>query len=121
MASNNTKADSGAIYGVTYDVTIDGFAYTLKTIDHQKNVSGIEIKDSTGRYKGGAWVIDRERCQVEIDAITGTDAPSQLVRFTAAFHGFASKAWIVQSLSLKSGNEQGRTYSAEIAEYLAAS
>jgi hypothetical protein len=119
MASNTTKADSGAIYGSTYDVTIDGAAYVLKTVDHQKNVSGITIKDSSGLFKGGAYVVEQEVLQVEIDAITGTAVPSQLVPFALAIHGFSSKNWMIHNLSIKSGNEQGRTYSAEIKEYKA--
>lgn len=121
MASNTTKSDSGAIYGQTYDVTIDGFAYTLKTVDHAKNVSGIVIKGNTGLFKGGAYVVDQEIVQVEIDAITGIDAPSQLIVFAQAFHGFASKYWMVGNLSIKSGNEAGRTYSAELKQSFASS
>jgi hypothetical protein len=120
MASNTTKSDNGAIYGSTYEVTIDGYAYVFKTIDHQKNVSGIVIKDSSGLFKGGAYVVDQEVCAVEIDAISGTPAPSQLVPFAQAFHGFSSLNWMVHNLSIKSGNEQGRTYSAEIKQYKAA-
>jgi hypothetical protein len=120
MSSNTTKSDSGAIYGQSYDITIDGFAYVCKTVDHAKNVSGMTIKDSSGLFKGGAYVVDQEIVQVEIDAITGTDAPSQLVPFAQAFHGFASKNWLVGNLSIKSGNEQGRTYSAELKQYKAA-
>lgn len=116
MSSNTYKSDNGAIYGQTYDATIDGYAYTLKTVDHAKNVSGIEIKGSTGLFNGGAYVVGQETLQVEIDAITGTPAPSQLVVFSLAIHGFASKYWMVHNLSIKSGNEQGRTYSAEIKE-----
>lgn len=121
MASNTYKTDSGAIYGQSYDVTIDGLAYVCKTVDHAKNVSGIVIKDSTGLFKGGAYVVQQEIIQVEIDAIAGTAAPSQLVPFAASFHGFASKYWMVHNLSIKSGNEQGRTYSAELKENKATS
>ena len=119
MASNTTKADSGAIYGSTYDITIDGVAYVCKTVDHAKNVSGMIIKDSSGLFKGGAYVAEQEVVNVEIDAITGSAAPSQLYPFAQAFHGFSSKNWLVCNLSIKSGNEQGRTYSAELKEYKA--
>lgn len=121
MASNTTKSDSGAIYGATYDVTIDGYAYVLKTVSHALPVDGIEIKDSSGRFKGGAYVAGRETQSVEIDAITGTPAPSQLVVFSLAIHGFSSKYWMVHSLTIKSGNEEGRTYSAEIKQNIASS
>ncbi len=120
MASNTSKADSGAIYGESYDITVDGYAYVCKTVDHAKNVSGITIKDSSGLFKGGAYKVEQEMVQVEIDAITGTPPPSQLVPFAQDFHGYGSKNWMVHNLSLKSGNEQGRTYSAELKEYKAA-
>ena len=121
MASNTTKADTGAIYGASYSVTIDGVLYVLKTVDHALNVSGMIIKDNVGLFKGGAYVVEQEVVQVEIDAITGAAAPSQLVVFAQAFHGFASKYWMVHNLSIKSGNEQGRTYSAELKQSIASS
>lgn len=120
MASNTYKADAGAVFGQSYDITVDGYAYVCKTVDHAKNVSGITIKDSTGLFKGGAYVVEQEVVQVEIDAITGTPAPSQLYPFAQAFHGFASKNWMIHNLSIKSGNEQGRTYSAELKQYASA-
>jgi len=120
MASNTYKSDNGAIYGQSYVITVDGFAYVLKTIDHAKNVSGIVIKDETGLFKGGAYVVDQETCAVEIDAIAGTQAPAQLFPFAQAFHGFSSLNWMIHNLSIKSGNEAGRTYSAEIKQYKAA-
>ena len=121
MASNTYKADNGAVYGQSYSVTIDGVVYVLKTVDHSKNVSGITIKDNAGIFKGGAYVAQQETVQVEIDAIAGTAAPSQLVVFSCAFHGFSSKYWMVHNLSIKSGNEAGLTYSAEIKESYSAS
>ena len=121
MASNTTKTDSGAIYGATYDVTIDGFAYVLKSVSHTLPVDGVEIKDSSGRFKGGAYVAGRETISVEIDAITGTPPPSQLIVFSLAIHGYTSKYWMVHGLTLKSGNSEGRTYSAEIKQNIASS
>lgn len=121
MSTNPTKSDSGAIYGQTYDVTIDGYAYTLKTVDHALNVSGIQIKGATGLFKGGAYVVEQERVSIEIDAISGIPAPSQLVVFAQAFHGFTSKYWMLGNLSIKSGNEAGRTYSGELMQSFASS
>lgn len=121
MASNSYKSDSGAVYGQSYDVVIDGLTYVLKTVDHSLNISGITLKDNAGLFKGGAYVAQQETLQVEIDAISGTASPSQLVVFSKAFHGFASKYWMVHNLSIKSGNEAGRTYSAELKASIAAS
>ena len=121
MATNSTKSDSGGIYGQTYDVTIDGYAYTLKTLDHALPTSGMEIKTAVGLYRGGGDVVDRETLSAEIDAISGTPAPSQLVVFAQAFHGFTSKYWKVHSMSIKSGNESGRTYSVECKQSIASS
>lgn len=117
MATADTLSDSGSIFGATYDVTIDGYVYTLKTADHSLPVSGGQIMDSSGKFKGGAYVRGQERLSVEIDAITGTPAPSQLVAFAQAFHGYSSKYWIVGSLQIKSGNAVSRTYSGELLEY----
>lgn len=120
MPSSNTRSDSGAIFGATYDVTIDGAAYTLKTVDQSIPVNGEQIFTAAGLFKGGGYVLGQERLQVEIDAITGVAAPSQLVPFALSIHGFASKNWIVGNLNIRSGNAQLRTYSAEIMEYKAA-
>jgi hypothetical protein len=120
MASSNTRSDSGAVFGATYDVTVDGYTYTLKTVDQSLPVNGEQILDATGLFKGGGYVRGQERLQVEIDAITGTPAPSQLVPFALAIHGFTSKNWIIGTLNIRSGNAQLRTYSAEIMEYKAA-
>ncbi len=121
MATNPTKSDTGAIYGATYSTTIDGVLYVLKTVDHAKNVSGMIIKGNTGLFIGGGYVVEQEVINVEIDAISGLAAPSQLVVFSQAFHGFSSLYWMVHNLSIKSGNEQGRTYSAELKQSIASS
>lgn len=121
MSSNAYKSDSGAIFGQSYDVTIDGYAYVLKSLSHSLPTEGIEIKTSAGAYKGGADVAGRETMSVEIDAISGTPAPSQLVVFSLAVHGYASKYWKVHGLTIKSGNSEGRTYSAEIKQSIASS
>lgn len=114
MASNTTKSDTGAIYGATYSAIIDGVLYVLKTVDHALNVSGFTITDKNGQFSGGVYVVEPEVVQVEIDAIAGIDPPSRFVVFEKAFHGFASKYWMVHNLVIKSGNEMGRTYLAEL-------
>jgi hypothetical protein len=121
MASNTYKSDSGAVFGQSYDFTLDGYSYVMKTVSHSLPTSGIEIKDSSGRFKGGADVADRETMSVEIDAVTGTPPPSQLVVFSLAIHGFTSKYWKIHGLTLKSGNSEGRTYSAEVKQSIASS
>ena len=114
MASNTTKSDKGAIYGATYSAIIDGVLFVLKTVDHALNVSGFTITDKNGQFAGGVYVVEPEVVQVEIDAIAGIDPPSQFVPFEKAFHGFASKYWMVHNLVIKSGNEHGRTYLADL-------
>lgn len=112
-------SDSGAIYAQTYDITINGYAYTLKTVDHSLPVNGEAIADSTGLFKGAGYVRGQETLSCEIDAISGISAPTQLYPFAQAFHGYASKNWVVASLQIKSSNAGTRTYSAELKEYKA--
>lgn len=111
-----TLTDGGPIYGSTYDVTIDGYAYTLRTADHSLPVAGDEIRDSSGKFKGHASIVQRQQVSVEIDAITGTPAPSQLVPFSQAFHGYAAKWWAVHDLTIKSSQTSLRTYTAVLKE-----
>lgn len=115
----DTLSDNGTIYGSTYDVTINGYSYVFKTADHSLPVNGDTIRDSSGKFKGGAYVRGQETIAVEIDAITGTPAPAQLVPFAQAFHGYSSKYWVVGNMQIKSGNAQLRTYSAEVKEHKA--
>jgi hypothetical protein len=119
MATANTLSDSGPIFGTTYAVTIDGYSYTLQTVDHDLPVTGEQTRDSSGLFNGGAYTRQQERLSCEINAVAGTPAPSQLVPFAAAFHGFASKNWLVGTLKIKSGTQALRTYTAELLEYKA--
>lgn len=108
-------SDNGPIIG-TYDVTIDGYAYTLETLDHDLPVTGEAVRSSSGAFNGGAYVRDQERASVKIFAVTGTPAPSQLVRFTAALHGYASKYWAVTNLKIASSTAGLRAYTADIVQ-----
>lgn len=115
----DTLSDNGRIFGQTYDVTINGYAYTLKTLDHALPVNGEQTMDSSGLFNGGGYTRGQERISVEIDAVTGTPAPAQLVPFAATLHGFSSKRWIVGSLQIRSSQTGLRTYSAELLQYYA--
>jgi hypothetical protein len=119
MASATTLSDGGFLTG-TYDVTIDGYAYTLGTVDHDLPISQADAFTSTGVPKGGAFVRGKEKISVKIDAVTGTPAPSQLVKFQQAFHGFSAKWWVVTNLKIASANTgaQIRTYTAELVEHV---
>ena len=101
-------------------MTIDGYAYTLDTLDHDLPISQVDAMTSTGTPKGGAFARGKEKISVKINAITGIPAPSQLVKFTQAFHGYTSKGWVVTNLKISSANTGAhiRTYSADIVEYL---
>lgn len=108
----DTLSDGGPIFGATYDVTIDGYAYTLRTADHSLPTADGEIMDSSGLFKGAGAVRKREQISVEIDAITGVQAPTQLKVFAYSFHGYASKYWAVHDLTIKSSQTALRTYTA---------
>lgn len=110
----DTLSDNGRIFGQTYDVTIDGYSYTLTTLDHALPVNGEQTMDSSGLFNGGGYTRGQERISVEINAVTGTPAPTQLSRFSAAFHGFTSKYWFVGSLQIRSSQNGLRTYSGEL-------
>jgi hypothetical protein len=120
MASATTANDGGFLTG-SYDVTIDGYAYTLDTVDHELPVASQKAMTATGLPKGAAYVRQFEKLAVKIKAITGTPAPSALVPFALAIHNFSSKNWIVTNRKITSSNEGAsiRTYSADIEEYIA--
>lgn len=111
----NTYSDGGFQIG-SYDATIDGYAYTLDTVDHDLPVSQADAMLATGLPKGGAFVLGKQKLSAKINAISGTPAPSQLVPFSLAIHGYASKWWVVGSLKISSANDGAkiRTYQADI-------
>ncbi len=109
----DSLADNGPIIGA-YDATIDGYAYTLDTVDHDLPVTGEAIRNSSGAFNGGAYVRDQEKVSVKIFAITGTPAPSQLVRFSLTLHGYAAKYWFVGNLKISSSTGALRTYTADL-------
>ena len=119
MSSATTLSDGGFVTG-SYDVTIDGYAYTMDTVDHDLPVSQADAMKADGTPKGGAYVRGKEKVSVKINAVTGTPAPSQLVKFSFAFHGFASKSWAVTNLKIASANTGAhmRTYSADLVEQI---
>ena len=117
----DTLTDSGLVAG-SYDVTINGYSYTLDTVDHDLPVSEAVANNADGTFKGGASVKGQQKLSVKINAITGTPAPSQLVPFALAIHGFTSLNWKVTNLKIASANSGAslRTYTADITQYKAA-
>jgi hypothetical protein len=117
----DTLTDSGFVSG-SYDVTINGYSYTLDTVDHDLPVSEATANAADGTFKGGAAVRGQQKLSVKINAITGTPAPSQLVPFALAIHGFTSLNWKVTNLKIASSNSGAslRTYTADITQYKAA-
>lgn len=112
-------SDGGFVTG-SYDVTIDGYSYTLDTVDHDLPVTQADAMHANGLPKGGAFVRGKEKLAVKIKAITGTPAPSKLVAFSLAIHGFAAKYWVVTNRKIASSNEGAtiRTYTADIVEHI---
>jgi len=115
----DTLSDGGFLTG-SYDVTINGYSYTLDTVDHDLPVMQSDAKTASGLPKGGAAVKDKEKLSVKIKAITGIPAPSQLVPFALALHGYSSKYWYVGNLKIASSNEGAtiRTYTADITQHV---
>jgi hypothetical protein len=121
MASATTANDGGYITG-SYDITLDSLPYTLDTIDHELPVAQQDANTAAGLPKGGAFVRQKEKMSVKIKAVTGVAAPSQMVPFALAVHGYSSKNWIVTNLKIASSNEAAniRTYTADLVEWIAA-
>lgn len=117
----DTLNDNGLIGG-SYDVTINGYSYTLDTVDQDLPVSESVAMNADGTFKGGYAVKGQQKLAVKINAITGTPAPSQLVPFALAIHGYTSLNWKVTNLKINSSNSGAalRTYSADITQYKAA-
>lgn len=117
----DTLNDNGLVGG-SYDVTINGYSYTLDTVDHDLPVSEAVAMNADGTFKGGLSVKGQQKLSVKINAVTGTPAPSQLVAFALAIHGFSSLNWKVTNLKITSSNSGAalRTYSADITQYKAA-
>lgn len=116
----DTLTDNGLITG-SYDIVINGFPYTLDTVDHNLPVSEAVAMNADGTFKGGASVKGQQKLSVKINAITGIPAPSQLVPFALAIHGYSSLNWKVTNLKINSSNSGAalRTYSADITQYKA--
>ncbi len=119
MSSQTTLNDGGFQTG-SYDITLDGYPYTLDTIDHDLPVSVADAMNADGTPKGGAAVVMKQKLSVKINAITGIPAPSQLKPFSLALHGFASKYWFVANLKIASSNDGAkiRTYTADIIQHI---
>lgn len=110
--------DNGLISG-SYDIVLNGFAYTLKTAEHDLPVAESVAMYADGTFKGGASVKGQQKLSVTIDAITGIPAPSQLVPFSLAIHGYSARNWKVTNLKISSSNTAAslRSYSGDITEY----
>ena len=111
--------DGGVING-SYDVVINGYAYTMDTVDQDLSVSTAKAKTAIGLPRGGAWVKEPEKVSVKITAIAGIPAPMQLVPFTFAFHGYPAKNWVVTNLKISSANTGAslRTYTGDIEQFV---
>lgn len=111
--------DGGYVTG-SYDVTIDGYSFTLDTIDHDLPVAQQDAWFANGTPKGGVFVKLKQKLSVQIKAVIGTPAPSQLVPFALAIHGYGSLYWTVTNLKIKSANEAAaiRTYAADIVQHV---
>lgn len=110
MASATTLQDSGLLRG-SFNVTIDGYAYRLKTATRNKPVTSNFESDENGRPVASSHVATWEKISGEIMAYNGTQAPSQLFPFS-----YDSKYWAITNLTLNYATENLRSYSVEITE-----
>jgi hypothetical protein len=110
MASYTTLSDKALIRG-SVSVTIDGYAYLLKTGSRSKPVVSNFEKDANGRPLVSSHVVDFQKFTGEIMAYTGTPEPSQLVPFL-----YDSKYWALGNLTLTYSTEGLRGYSCEITQ-----
>ena len=111
----DTLQDSGFINN-SYSVTIDGYAYVFDTLSQDLPVKEETVNGVTGTFAGGTAVRQQEKISGKIFAVTGTPAPAQLVRFAAAFHGYASKNWKVTDLKIDSSTGGLRSYNATVTQ-----
>jgi hypothetical protein len=107
--------------GGSYDIVINGFPYTLDTVDHDLPVSEAVATAANGTFKGGLSVKGQQKLSVKINAAVGIPAPAQLVPFPLAIHGYSARNWKATNLKIASANNGAviRTYSADITEYKA--
>ena len=119
-APNLTLSDNGFL-AATYDVVINGVAYTVKTSSHSLPVAETVASNKDGTFKGGAAVKQQEKISVVIEGQSQLRPPSQLVPFRAAFDGYAPKNWKVTNLKIDASNSGAAitTWSADITEYKA--
>jgi hypothetical protein len=112
-------SDGGFLTG-SYDITIDGYSYTLDTVNHDLPAGQADAMHANGTPKGGAFVRMKEKLSVKIKAVTGVPAPSKFVPFALAIHGFESRYWVVTNRKISSSNEGAviRTYTADIVEHV---
>lgn len=110
-----TYSDGGFSTGTT-DVIIAGFAYTLQTNDHDLSVAQSDAMTAQGLPKGAAFVVQKQKLSVKIQAITGIPAPAQLVPFYYSSHNLPNNWWLVTNLKISSSNSSAaiRTYTADI-------
>lgn len=111
--------NDGGFVGGSFDVVINGFAYTLDTFDLDDPVSQADANKADGTPKGGLFVKGKKKCNVKIMAVTGIPSPAQLIPFAFAFDGQLLN-WTVTNRKLAAANTGAniRTYTADIVQYI---
>jgi hypothetical protein len=110
MASATTLQDKGLLRG-SFNVTIDGYSYRLKTAQRSKpSVSAFE-SDENGRPVASSHVATWQKISGEIMAYTGVQEPSQLYPFS-----YDSKYWAITSCTLNYATENLRSYTVELTQ-----
>lgn len=108
MASNSILADKGLVRG-SFNVTIDGYTYRLKTAQRSQPVRSAFEYDENGKPVASSHVVDFQRLSGEILAYSGVPSPSQLKPFT-----YDGAYWSIGNLTLNYATEGLRSYNVEI-------
>ncbi len=104
-------SDGGLIRG-SYNITINGLAYVLKTFDLDLPVRSENDYAETGAFAKSSHITDQQKWAVTISAIAGTAGPTQLYPFTIS--GYSNLYWAVGNLKF-TGTAMGlQTWSADL-------
>ena len=110
-----TLSDSGPAI-LTYSITVDGAAYVFQQLTHSKTSTEDINRGTTGLFNGSAAVVNQQTASGKIIAITGTQSPTLLVRFTATFRDGVSRIWKITQCDEEYSTSASTTYSVTMTE-----
>lgn len=112
MAVNTVfLADGGLIRG-SYNITINGYSYVLKTFDLDLPVRSENDYSETGAFAKSSHITDAQKWAITISAVTGTPQPTQLFPFTIS--AYSGLYWAVGNLKLQGSAMGLQTWSGDL-------